>query len=216
MSTHLTLYYNPLTVNSIKVVLLCKILKIAPEYTLIELQKGQHKSVDFLQLNPDGKVPVLIDDNFVLTESAAILQYLAHKAKSTLWPNEITQQAEVLKWLFWQGNDWNKTVGAYPHHQVVLPHWKSSIPEGFAEKDVGKFEKIMTTFNEALKGKEYLVGNHLTLADISIGSYLMFAGEAKMPLKKYQNVRCWLEKMKAMPWWQETHQQLLTILNINH
>jgi glutathione S-transferase len=215
MSTQLTLYYNPLTVNSIKVILLCKVLKIEPEYKLIQLQKAEHKSVEFLQLNPEGKVPVLIDDNFVLTESAAILQYLAHNNKSTLWPDEITEQAEVLKWLFWQGNDWNKTVGAYAHHQVVLPHWRNSAAEGFSEQHVEEFETIMSTFNDVLKGKEYLVGNHLTLADISLGSYLMFADEAKMPLEKYRNVRCWLEKMKAMPWWQETHHQLLKILNIN-
>jgi len=216
MNSNLTLYYNPLTVNSIKVILLCKVLKIDPEYKLIQLQKGEHNSDFFLQLNPDGRVPVLIDDHFVLNESSAILQYLAHKLKSTLWPNEIKQQAQVLKWLFWQGNDWNKTVGAYPHQQVVLPLWRNSPPEVLSAQHREKFDKIMSTFDRALTGKEYLLGDHLTLADISIGSYLMFADEAKMPLKQYRNVRAWLEKLRATSWWQETYHQLLNILNINN
>jgi glutathione S-transferase len=212
MNNDLTVYYNPLTVNSIKVMLLCNALKIEPEYKLIALQKGKHKSDDFLQLNPDGRVPVLIDEHFALNESAAILQYLAHKVKSTLWPNELEQQAQVLKWLFWQTNDWNKVVGVYPHHQVVLLHWRNLQPEAFSEQHLEKFEQVMSTFNRALNGKEYLVGNHLTLADISIGSYLMFSAEANMPLEQYQHVRCWLENLTATPWWQETYQQLLKIL----
>ncbi len=212
MSKDFKLYYNPITVNSIKVMLLCNALKIVPEYKNIELQKGEHKSASFLQLNPDGRVPVLIDGGFVLNESAAILQYLAHKYQSTLWPNELEHQAQVLKWLFWQGNEWNKVVGAYAHHQVVLPHWRNSQPESFSAQHLAKFEQVMSTFNGALNVKEYLVGNHLTLADISIGSYLIFAAEANMPLDKYQHVRRWLENLQVTPWWQETQAQLLKIL----
>jgi len=213
MNNDLTLYYNPLTVNSIKVVLLCNALNIEPEYKHIQLQKAEHKSRSFLHINPDGRVPVLLDGDFALTESAAILQYLARKYQSTLWPNEITHQAQVLKWLFWQGNDWNKTVGAYAHQQVVLPHWRNVKPDDFSEKYLKNFENIMSMLNHALNGKEYLVGRHFTIADISLGSYLMFAERGKMPLDQYQHIRCWLEKLKVTMWWQKTQQQLLKILS---
>jgi glutathione S-transferase len=213
MNTDLILYYNPLTVNSIKVMLLCNALDIVPEYKLIHLQKGEHKSDLFLKLNPDGRVPVLMDGDFVLNESAAILHYLAHKHQSALWPGKIKDQAQVLKWLFWQGNDWNNTVGAYAHQQVVLPHWRDSKPEAFSEQHLERFEKIMSIFNRALNGKEYLATDHLTVADISIGSYLMFTDQAKIPLAHYQNVRRWLDKLRVTTWWQETQQQLLKTLS---
>jgi glutathione S-transferase len=213
MSTDLTLYYNPLTVNSIKVILLCNALSIVPEYKLLQLQKGEHKSGLFLTINPEGRVPVLKDSNFFLTESAAILQYLAHKYQSPLWPDKMEHQAQVLKWLFWQGNEWNKTVGSYAHQQVVLPHWRNMKPEAFSEQHQENFEKIMSTFDRALNDKKYLVGDHLTIADISIASYLIFAEQAKIPLTQYQNVRCWLENLSVKPWWQETQQQLLKILS---
>ena len=198
-----------------KVVLLCNAINIEPNYKLIQLHKGEHKADYFLQLNPDARVPVLIDGDFVLNESAAILQYLAKKVNSTLWPSEIKQQARVLKWLFWQCNDWNKTVGAFSQHQVVLPHWRNSPPEALSEQHLRAFDKLMSTFNHALNGKIYLVGDHLTIADISLGSYLMFADEANIPLDQYQNVRCWLEALKVTSWWKETQQQLLKILTFN-
>lgn len=193
MSSDLTFYYNRLIVNSIKVMLLCNALKIYSKYKLIQLQKSD----SLLQINPDGRVPVLKDDHFVLNESAAILQYLAQKYESTLWQNEIKQQAQVLKWLFCQCNDWNKTVGSYAHQQVVLPHWRISQPEAFSEQHLESFEKVMSIFNCALNDKGYLVGDHFTLADIRLGSYLMFADQAKIPLDQYHNVRHWLEKLSV-------------------
>lgn len=215
MNTELTLYYNPITVNSIKVMLLCNALKIAPEYKKIQLNKGEQRSDSFLQLNPDGKIPVLIDGEYILNESAAILQYLAEKYQSSFWPSEAIYQSKVLKWMFWQCNDWNNTVGVFSHENVVLAHWGIEKNELLSEQFMEHFHRIVTKFNIALKARQYLVGHHYTIADISISSYLMFADEANIPLAQYQNVRSWLEKLKMTFWWKETQLQLSKILTFN-
>ena len=101
------LYINPLTVNNIKVLLLCNALEIEPELQVIALNKGEQRSDKFLAINPEGKVPVLQEGELLLNESNAILQYIAAKHQSTLWPSDLTEQAKVLRLLFWQSNYFN-------------------------------------------------------------------------------------------------------------
>lgn len=214
MSTPYTLYLNPITVNGIKTRLACQAMNLDPEIKIIELQKGEQKSAEFLALNPEGKIPVLVVADTVITESNAILQYLAHSHESSLWPREATAQAEILKWLFWQSGPWNIGVGIFSHRRVVLPHWGFPSDEPLSEKRLDDFHRIMSQFDGALAGKSFLVGDDFTIADISLGSYLIFSDEADIPLADYHNVCRWLEGLRATSWWQETYRQILVDLSI--
>jgi len=98
------LYINSLTVNSIKVLLVCNALKITPEFEEIALNKNEQRRVKFLNINPEGKVQVLQIGEVLLSESNAILQYLANIHNSSLWPIYSTAQAKVLRLLFWQAH----------------------------------------------------------------------------------------------------------------
>ncbi|WP_281558378.1 glutathione S-transferase family protein [Thalassomonas sp. RHCl1] len=216
MNTDLTLYYNPLTVNSIKVQLLCHALEIEVNYQHIALPQGEHLTRRFLEINPDGKVPVLIDGNQVLTESNAILQYLANKHQSSLWPKEVLHQARVLKWLLWQVSDWQKAVGPFAHRRVILPHWGFTAHEQLTPQALADFDKAMARLELALTGKQTLVADSFTLADIAIGSNLILAEEAQIPLESYPQVRHWLEQLAAHSWWQKTRQTLTEILDTKH
>ncbi|WP_432472841.1 glutathione S-transferase family protein [Amphritea sp. HPY] len=216
MKSDLTLFVNALTVNSIKMLLLCNAIDIKPDYKHVVLHRGQQiKAESFLRINPGGKVPVLVEGGFVLNESNAILQYLANKYQSSLWPGDIASQGEVLKWLFWQMNRWNAAVGVFSHRRVVLPHWGFEGRWTLSPEEVDQFHCSMTVIERALTGKHALVGNGFSIADISLGSYLMFADEAGIPLEEYLNVSRWLKQLREMPWWQKTQQTLRDVLNNN-
>jgi glutathione S-transferase len=122
MISELTLYSNPLTANGIKMSLLFNAINLVPNMVEMQLHKGEQKSPQFLQLNPDGKIPVLINDELVLTESNAILQYIANKYQSPLWPQKLAEQAQTLKWLFWQTSIWSNATSLFAHRRIVLPH----------------------------------------------------------------------------------------------
>jgi len=234
MAANISVYVNPVTVNSIKVILLCNALAIKPNYITIELHKGEHRTPEFLKINPDGKVPVLVDGDFVLNESNAILQYLSNKEASkeaskessnlsskkpseypSFWPSEIQQQAEVLKWLFWQGNSWGKAVGVFAHRRLILPSWGYAYKEALSQEYFDDFHQVIRRLDHALVDKDYLVGECLTIADICLSSYLILSDEAEIPLDDYVHVRRWLSNISAMPWWQATHRSLVETLTVN-
>ena len=213
MRDTITLYVNPITVNNIKIQLLVNAVNIPAQFEQVVLHKPNGKSPAFLQLNPTGKVPVLKDEDLILTESNAILKYLAHKHQSPLWPSDATLQAQVLKWMFFQTGNWNKTVGIFSHRRVVLPHWGFDQQQVLSPQQLQDFHTLMEGLDNELAGKNILVGGNISIADICLGSYLMFAQESQMPLESFVNVRRWLTHLQQTLWWQETHLSLRHILN---
>jgi len=203
-----TIYFTPVTVNSIKARLLVNALEIPVQFEHIILHQSDAKPEEFLRLNPAGKVPLLVDGDMVLTESNAILKYLANKHQSTLWPKKQDQQAQVLKWMFFQSGEWNKNIGIFAHRRVVLPHWGFHQQSLLTPEHLQNFYHSMNQLNDALEGRNYLVGNNISIADISLGSYLMFAHESQMPLENMVNVRRWLSHLQKKSWWQETQVSL--------
>jgi len=208
----LTLYYNAITVNSIKMTLLCHAMDIQPNFEHVVLHKADEKSTLFLKLNPQGRVPVLVDGSMVLSESNAILQYLAHKYRSPLWPSEFSTQAETLKWLFWLSGNWNQTLGAFAHRRVILPHWGFGDHQALSQGHMDSFHGLMGQIDQHLNDKPFLVGEDITIADISLGSYLMFTEEAQIPLESYGNVSRWHTLISDTNWWQKTRQALAVSL----
>src|SRR4051812_4497078 len=96
------LYFNPMSGNSRRVLLVAAHLEVPLERIVIDLVKGEQRGAPHLARDPNGRVPVLDDDGFVLTESRAIMQYLADKTPGqTLVPSAARARAEMNRWLFW-------------------------------------------------------------------------------------------------------------------
>src|SRR5574337_1935568 len=107
------LYYSPLSSNSRKVRMVAALLDISLELHNVELPKGEQRTPQYLAINPMGKVPVLVDGDFVLPESAAIMIYLAEsKPGNTLYPADRHARAEVNRWLFWAANHFSPAAVA--------------------------------------------------------------------------------------------------------
>lgn len=213
MSLGLKLYSNPLTANGIKMRLILKAISIEAEVINLQLHKGEQRSPEFLKVNPAGKIPVLIDGVNTLTESNAILHYLANKYKSTLWPSDNQQQSQVLSWLFWQSSVWTSAVSSFAHQRLVLPYWGFKGHDKMDPETIENFHRSAKHLDDSLRSKSVLVGDQLSIADISLASYLIFSEQARIPLTRYVHLNHWLSHLDDFSWWTETRLELDQILN---
>lgn len=168
------------------------------EYKIIhvDLDKMEHKSEDFLRLNPNGKVPALIDGNFVIWESVAINYYLARKYKPELLGKSIEETSLIDQWTIWMVSEFQ------PHVSNIFKH--SRLP-GY-QRDVGFMDfcksRVMyqtDLLEKELNGKQYLVGNKFSLADLNVASYASIHYTLHNDLSVFPNFAKWLNNMTSRP-----------------
>ena len=176
------------------------------ELVLVDLGKGQQRSPEYLKLNPTGRVPTLEDGEFVLTESQAIMAYLADRTPGqTIYPSELRARADVNHWLFWCAHHFAPSVAVLNWERVV----KGVIGAGPAdEKEIARGERLVTenlrVLDQHLEGREFLSGKTLTLADLSVSTPLMSIAAAKLPIESSKNVLRWFASMQELPAWKAT------------
>lgn len=212
MIENIVLYINTLTANCIKIQLIANALELKVDYKFVQLHKAEQYSESFQQINPGSQVPVLVTPSFTLTESNAILHYLAAKRNSKLWPKDITHQSLVLKALFAQSDLFNSAVGAYAHRRVVLPHWGNNLFTIDDEMEI-KFHKALSQVERQLEASPAIAGEQFTIADISLASFLIFYAEADMPIQNYIATLDWLARLEDEPWFRKTKNTLLDTLS---
>jgi len=200
------LYLNPLSPNVRRVRLTAAVLGLELEEKLLDFSKGEHKNPEYLALNPNGAVPTLVDGDFVLTESRSIMQYLASKKpESGLLPKDEAARADVTRWQFWDSSHFSPQLGTYTFEKLI----KGMI--GLGEPDVAKLNEALTNFrrfaavlNQRLEGRQYVVGNGLTLADLTLASSLMYAKQTEVPLAEFPNVERWFARITALDGWKKS------------
>jgi len=200
------LYYNPLSPNVRRVRLTVAVLGIDVEEKLLDFSKGEHKSPQYLALNPNGAVPTLVDGDFVLTESRAIMQYLAaKKPESGLLPRDEQSRADVSRWQFWDAAHFSPQLGTLAFEKII----KGMM--GMGEPDAAKIQEALTNFRRfasvlelRLNGKAYVVGNVLTIADLTLAASLMYAAQTEAPVSEFPNLQSWLSKITALDGWKKT------------
>ena len=200
------LYHNPLSPNVRRVRLTAAALGLELEEKLLDFSKGEHKSPEYLALNPNGAVPTLVDGDFVLTESRSIMQYLASKKpESGLLPRDEAARADVTRWQFWDSAHFSPQLGTLTFERII----KGMM--GIGEPDLGKVQEALTNFrrfaqvlNKRLEGKRFVVGNALTLADLTLASSLMYAQQTDVPLSEFPNVQAWFSSITALDAWKKT------------
>src|SRR5688500_2546204 len=102
------LYGFPASDNTWKVRAFAAQLGQGLAFEFVDLTKGQSRTPEFLALNPPGRTPVLVDGDFALWESNAIMQYLASQKPNSLWPDDVRVRADIMRWMSWQLAHWGK------------------------------------------------------------------------------------------------------------
>ncbi len=151
------------------------------EYTLVNLLKGEHKQAAFLTINPFGKIPSLVDDSIVISESAAICTHIAEKFPAAkLIPTDAKGRAEYFQWLFFVVSELEVHLWTAAKHDRFLPEDKR-IP-AIANTSFWEFEKAAAVLSTHLKGRQYIAGEQFSAADIICVSVLHWAHHVKITL----------------------------------
>jgi glutathione S-transferase len=200
------LYYNPLSPNVRRVRLTAAVLGLALEEKKLDFAKGEHKSPEYLALNPNGAVPTLVDGDFVLTESRAIMQYLASKKpESGLLPRDEAGRADVARWQFWDASHFSPQMGTLAFEKLIKGMMGLGEPDaGKVQEALGNFRRFAAVLNKRLEGKSFIVGSSLTIADLTIASSLMYAKQVEAPLAEFPNVQALFSRVTELDGWKKT------------
>lgn len=199
------LYYFPPSPNSRKAHAVAIQLDLPLDLRLVDLQKGEQRTPEFLQLNPTRRTPVLQDGEFVLWESTAIMQYLASQVSNSLWPENTQSRADIMRWQSWQMAHWQSACQPLQFERVVKQILRLGDPDPqIVEQATQRFHQEATVLNQHLAGRTYLVNETLTLADFSVASDLTYAGPGQFPLESYPHIQAWYARIEQFPAWQQT------------
>ena len=197
------LYYFE-TINPQKACAVAKYLNSPVEFVRVDLAKGQHKSTDYLAINPNGKVPSLVDGDTKIWESNAIMCHLARKAKSDLWPSDPAKQIEVLKWLAWNSEHFTRHNGTLYFNYVIKPKFNLGDLDQKAVAEATDFSRQFgAVLDDHLAGKTWLLGDHLTVADFAVSATLLHAEKIKLPFEGFSNIARWKSQLSELPSWRD-------------
>jgi len=159
-----------------------------------ELQSEAYRSI-----NPNSRVPTLVDDDLVLWESMAINLYLANKygMKKGLWPEAVEQQALAYQWSFWVMTEVEHPLLTVLMHKRVLPEEKRDAQK--VSRNAGVLRKPFEVLDQALENQAFLAGDHFTVADLNVAAVLSWCKPARFSLKPYPNIDEWLNRCLQRP-----------------
>jgi glutathione S-transferase len=188
-----------------RVLALAKHLGIEAEFEEINLMGGGLKVPQFAALNPNKKVPVLVDGDRVLWESSAIMAYLCTKAGSDMWPvRNAAELVEVLRWLSWNDCHWSPAVAPFYFEHVVKETFKIGPPDReLLKSSLSDITKYAAVLDAHLAGKDYAACGRLTIADFQLASMATYWKESEMPFEAFPNIVRWLDGLMRIPAWAE-------------
>jgi len=172
-------------------------LGVGFEPITVNLVAGEHRRPEFLKVNPAGKLPVLVDGDLVLTESVAIVLYLAEKyPEKGLLPTDLTERAQVNRWLLFAATELEQPLWRISRHTALYPEDKR-LP-GDVALARQEFREMAAVLEKHLQGRQFVVGDRATVADFVMAYTLDWGGEAQL-LDGFPVLRGYMERMYARP-----------------
>lgn len=173
------------------------------EYVAIDAKKGEHRSAEYLKLNPHGKVPALVDGDERLFESGAMLLHLGNKygVEKSLWPAGKGQaRADAVCWTVWAMTELGPYVLQYLYHGLDSPVSFKPADRSKAAADYShsQLERLLAALEARLEGREHLLGT-FSLADVAAAGWLAFGTAFGVSLDRYPHVAAWLKRCKERP-----------------
>jgi len=158
---------------------------------------GTSQKEEYASVNPNQKVPTLVDGDFTIWESMAINFYLAEKYDNGLQPKSPETRGEAIQWAFWAMTEAESDLLVHLFHRVLYPEEKRDSTK--AEAAAKALQKPLAILDKALEGKDYLVENRFTVADLNVASIFSYGRFARLDMKSFENVSRWLKACMSRP-----------------
>ena len=207
------LYYHPASSTSRPLMLFAAEQGIALDMQVVDLFTGEHHKPPFEAINPNHLVPVLEDGAFRLTESSAILKYLADKVNSPLYPKDLQARARVNERMDWINTQLGREFCYGVVYPQIFPHHKRRSAEAqeatlqWGKEHAQRWLKVLDE-NILGPGNNYLCGDSLTIADFYGAAFLTLGEVVGCRFSDYPNVQRWLGRMKARESWKKVNATL--------
>jgi glutathione S-transferase len=167
------------------------------EFVPVNLLAGEHKRPEFLRLNPAGKVPVLVDGDLVIPESAAIVFYLADKYPDKgLLPAGLSERAQAYRWVMFGVTELEQPLWRITKNTMLYPEDKRLPADIALAKE--EFNAMATVLELHLEGRQFIVGDRVTVADCVTAYLIDWANELKL-IEAFPQLRAYLARMYARP-----------------
>ncbi len=204
------LYYHPVSTVSRPVMMFIEESGIPAQMQIVDLFVGEHMGAPYSEVNPNRLVPTLEEDGFRLTESSAILKYLADKIDSPAYPKDLRQRARVNEMMDWINTQLCRDLAYGTVYAQVFPSHKRPSEEAQRVTVAWSQERAkgwMKVLDEHLLGadKPFLCGDTITIADYYGASFVHLAEVIGSDLSAYPNVHRWLGRMKQRPTWEKVY-----------
>jgi glutathione S-transferase len=187
----MTVYGDSISGNCLKVKFVADRLGIPHDWVEISVLNQETRTPEFLAMNPAGQVPVArFADDRILAQSNAIMLYLADG--SDLIPVDAFERAQMFQWLFWEQYSHETAIAVLRFQKFYLKKSDSEIDPNLRPRCL----RVLSLMDEHLEGREFFVGERLSLADIALVAYTRFSHQADIDLKQYSNVAAWVRRVE--------------------
>jgi glutathione S-transferase len=199
------LYYHPISSNARRVLMAADHLGIQLDLVECNLMSEADRR-RLAEVNDNNKIPVLVDEGFVLWESCAIMQYLADsKPGQTVYPTDPLARADVNRWMFWACQHFAPAISVIAWENV----WKKMVTGIDADmnelaRGAADLARAATVLDKHLATRRWLVWDGVTLADYAVAAPLMYRERARLPLDDYPHLLAWFERVQALPAWKNS------------
>lgn len=207
----LALYTTLTSANGRKVMAVSEHLGLTPEVRLINVYEGEGQTPEYIAINPTGKIPTLVDEKITLSESNAIMQYLAEAyGECRLYARDPVERAVVSSWLFWESAHWQPALfpvlSGFVGHKLrpAFVPAPSSPPDWNHEQ----LRPLLDRLETHLAGRTFLACDRVTIADFSVAGMMTYFRSADFPFSTFPNLAAWYGRVEALPAWRDTEVDL--------
>ncbi len=173
-----------------------------------DLMKGEHRTEEFRALNPNQKVPLLVDGDLKLWESNPIMIYLCERqGAGEFCPTDRIGRIEVLRWMSWEVLHYNKALGEIVWETVAKAGFGLGAPDQEKiDAALENFHRFAAVLENHLESRDFVLGDRLTVADFAVGSHsgLAMHPGSQVPLDDYPNIKAWYLRLEDVPSWSAT------------
>ncbi len=201
----LTIYALDLSSPALKVLYVANALGLEYEKKGVNLAAGEGQSPEYKQIHPAGKVPAIIDGDFRLWESNAIIRYLAGKSKSELYPTDLKQRAIVDQWIDFVSLHIQNGIGRVLWNKLMAPKLGREVDENSLKCGLEFLERYLPLVDAQLGKTPYLAGDSLTLADFTLLAHIDPLEAIGIDAGQYPNIVKWRQPLQAADFYQKVH-----------
>jgi len=202
----LHIYGTPLSSPTNKVRYVVGYLNLSHEFHLVNLGAGEQKKPEYLKINPYGRVPAIDDDGFKLSESNAIIRYLADKQQSSLYPQELKARAVVDQWIDFATQHITLALGRIMYNTYFYKHAGVPIDERSLADGKKFIAQYLPIVDHQLGEQTFIAGKAMTLADIAMLAGLDTCELCQVDLTNYKHITNWRKKLMAEEFYKKYHE----------